>query len=317
MATVFVSYSHKDERYREELGKHLALLERQGLIDAWHDRRIGPGDHVDHSIAAWIDAADIVLVLVSADFLSSTYCQDVELVRAMERHDEGAAKLVPIIVRPCDWHSAPFGRLNALPRDGVPISEFPNPDVAFKQVALAIRSLAAGERSAPAIARSTDRGARSRVTSGNTGRNGEDDAFAIKREFTDLEKDEFLDAAFEEMAAFFDNGLTKLKRTNSHIDVRFKRVDATRFTSVVYVDGKAGAQGSVRLGKNGFGEIAFSNSAHADSNSINESFLVNSDGFSLALKPLGIASFGSTPDRMSMQEAAKYLWEVFVRPLRY
>jgi hypothetical protein len=118
MVRLFLSYSHRDENLRNELEKHLAVLRRQGVIDVWHDRRIGPGDMIDHEISAQLEAANFVLLLVSPDFLHSDYCYDVEMTRAMERHAAGAAQIIPIILRPCDWHDAPFGKLNATPADG-------------------------------------------------------------------------------------------------------------------------------------------------------------------------------------------------------
>ena len=119
MVSVFVSYSHRDEDLRKELETHLALLSRQGIIDVWHDRRIGPGDELHRQINSHLVTADIILLLISADFLASDYCHDVEMKRAIERHDNGA-RVIPVILRPCDWNSAPFGSLRAVPKDGSP-----------------------------------------------------------------------------------------------------------------------------------------------------------------------------------------------------
>ena len=121
MAHVFFSYSHADEELRNELEKHLAGLLRQRVITTWHDRRIGPGDELHDQIDEQLNAADIVLLLVSADFLASDYCYDVEMARAMERHEGGEARVIPVILRSCDWHGAPFGTLMAVPPDGKPV----------------------------------------------------------------------------------------------------------------------------------------------------------------------------------------------------
>ena len=110
MAHVFFSYSHADEALRNELEKHLAGLCREGVITTWHDRRIGPGDDLHGQIHDQLDSADIVLLLVSSDFLDSNYCYDVEMMRAMQRHERGEARVIPIILRPCDWHGTPFRR---------------------------------------------------------------------------------------------------------------------------------------------------------------------------------------------------------------
>ena len=106
MARVFFSYSHDDETFRDQLEKHLAMLKHQGLIESWHDRRISAGSSFEEAIDRELDAADVILLLVSSSFLASAYCYSREMVRAMARHATGAARVVPVIVRPCDWHSA-------------------------------------------------------------------------------------------------------------------------------------------------------------------------------------------------------------------
>jgi hypothetical protein len=113
--TIFYSYSHKDEELKDQLETHLALLSRKGLI-TWHDRRIIPGQKWDTAIDSHLDESDIVILLVSADFIASDYCYGKEVVRAMERHERNEAKVIPVIVRAVDWIDAPFGRLQVLPR---------------------------------------------------------------------------------------------------------------------------------------------------------------------------------------------------------
>src|SRR5262249_20734840 len=112
--SLFYSYSHKDEALRKKLETHLSLLRDQGVIRDWHDRRIEAGTECDGIINENLDRAGMILLLVSADFLASRYCRDVEVARAMERHEAGTARVIPIILRPVDWHSAPFGKLQAL-----------------------------------------------------------------------------------------------------------------------------------------------------------------------------------------------------------
>jgi len=119
---VFYSYAREDEALRDELEKHLSLLKRQGLIGAWHDRRISAGQNWASEIDAHAESADIILLLVSADFLASDYCINVEMTTALRRHTQGAAVVIPIILRPVDWSGAPFGHLQALPRDGKPVT---------------------------------------------------------------------------------------------------------------------------------------------------------------------------------------------------
>ena len=136
---VFFSYSHKDENLRDELSKHLALLKRQRIITAWHDRRIGAGKEWENEIDEHLCSSDIILLLISSDFLASDYCYDIEVMTAMKRHEEGEARVIPVILRPVDIKGALFGKLQALPRDARPVTDWPNRDEAFLNVAQGIR----------------------------------------------------------------------------------------------------------------------------------------------------------------------------------
>lgn len=139
MTTIFFSYSHKDEVLRNELEAHLALLKHEGFVDAWHDRRIVAGDELDDAIFSKLEAADIILLLVSSDFINSAYCYSREMARAMERHHAEEARVIPVILRHCDWARAPFGKLMAIPRDGKPVVSWPDRDEALADVAKQVR----------------------------------------------------------------------------------------------------------------------------------------------------------------------------------
>lgn len=138
---LFISYSHRDEHYRERLGAHLKLLQRKGVIASWHDRKIMPGQQFDTEIDNNLQRARIVLLLVSASFLDSDYCYEIEMKQALKRHAEGTLVVVPVIIRPCDWHGAPFGKLNALPKDGRPIETRRSKDTAWTEVVIALRKI--------------------------------------------------------------------------------------------------------------------------------------------------------------------------------
>src|SRR5271155_3817091 len=96
---VFYSYAPEDEALREQLDKHLAVMKRSGVIDAWHPRRLGAGREWRGGGHEPLEAARVVLLLVSADFLASSYCWDVEMTRALARHDAGEALVIPILLR--------------------------------------------------------------------------------------------------------------------------------------------------------------------------------------------------------------------------
>ncbi|MEM7063932.1 MAG: AAA-like domain-containing protein [Cyanobacteria bacterium P01_B01_bin.77] len=139
---LFFSYSHKDEPLRDELAKHLSLLQRQGVLSTWHDRQIAAGDEWAKQIDQHLDQADIILLLISPDFLASDYCYDIELTRAMERHHRGDAVVIPVILRPVDWQSAGFAALQALPKNAQPVITWEHQDEAFLDVARGIRRVA-------------------------------------------------------------------------------------------------------------------------------------------------------------------------------
>ncbi len=136
---LFYSYSHVDEPLRDRLDKHLSALKRTGVISDWHDRKILPGDDFDGRINDQLRLADVILFLVSSDFLASSYIWDVEVKYAMERHDKGEARVIPIILRPVDLGGVPFEHLLRLPKDGLPVTEWANQDLALSNIAQGIR----------------------------------------------------------------------------------------------------------------------------------------------------------------------------------
>src|SRR6266496_5013593 len=138
--TVFLSYAHEDEPLRAQLEKHLRLLQRQGLLSTWHDRQIVPGAKWAQEIDAHLAAAQLVLLLISPDFLDSDYCYGIEMQRALQRHQSGEAQVIPILLRPVDWEGAPFTHLQCLPRDARAVTEWSNQDAAFRDIARGIRA---------------------------------------------------------------------------------------------------------------------------------------------------------------------------------
>ena len=142
---VFFSYTRKDEWLREKLETHLALLKRQGLITGWSDRQITPGMDWESEIDVHLETADIILLLISAEFLASDYCYGKEMMRAMERHQARNARVIPIILSACEWKEAPFGRLQVLPTDGRPIMGWEKQDEALYNIAQGLRNVIVDE----------------------------------------------------------------------------------------------------------------------------------------------------------------------------
>src|SRR2546423_10920382 len=105
---VFCSYAHADKRWWKKLDTHLSMLERQGLISTWFDRQIIAGTDWKQDLDTHLNRASVILLLISSDFLASDFCYSVEMKRALERHQAGEARVIPILVRPVDWKGAPF-----------------------------------------------------------------------------------------------------------------------------------------------------------------------------------------------------------------
>ncbi len=311
-----MSYSHNDEDLRQELEKHLSGLHRQGAISNWHDRRIGPGEEIHSQISAQLDAADIILLLVSADFLASDYCYNREVMRAMERHEEGTARVLPIILRPCDWQAAPFANLNAVPTDGKPVTSHVNLDDGLLEVAMAVR------RAAESIDRD-------RSASVGLGTNLTDSVesptlrlrssqLRVRREFSDREKHVFLNAAFEFTSRYFENSLQELQVRNTTVETEFKRIDANAFEAIAFVGGMERSRCGIWIGGLVNTDcMSFSYDGVGQRNSINESMSIDDDGFTLHLSPMGMAWVGEQRDaNLTHEGAAEYFWELFVGRLQ-
>ena len=136
---LFYSYAHEDEKLRDELDGHLALLRRKGVIRPWHDRGIVPGQKWDEAIDRELSTADLILLLVSMDFLNSDYIWGKELATAIARAERGDASVVPVLLRAVDIEDAPFAHLQGLPTDLRPVTSWPNRDEAWTDVAKGIR----------------------------------------------------------------------------------------------------------------------------------------------------------------------------------
>lgn len=137
---IFISYSHEDEIYKNKLEKHLSLLKRNNVIETWSDRKIIPGEEWDKKIKEELESAQIILLLVSVDFLNSDYCFDIEIKRAVERHEKEEAVLIPVMLRKCDWGETSFSKIQALPKNATPIKSFEDEDEAFFSIVEGIKA---------------------------------------------------------------------------------------------------------------------------------------------------------------------------------
>jgi len=148
---LFIAYSDKDEGLRESLEQSLTTLARSGQIKIWHDGKIAAGADRKKEIGENLSRAKIILLLLSSDFLESED-NDVELQEALKRRDADEAVVIPIILRPCQWQNSQLGRLQALPKNGKPVTKWSNKDEAFlhvvQEISRAIDKQRGGSRTA-------------------------------------------------------------------------------------------------------------------------------------------------------------------------
>jgi TIR domain len=136
----FCCYAHKDADFLCELKTHLSPLERLNVIKVWDDGDISAGAEWGPKIKKHLNEAKIILLLISPAFINSDYCYSTEMQHALERHKQGEARVIPIIVRHIgDWKKVPpgdiqLGDLQALPKEGKPVKSWTDRDEAWKEV---------------------------------------------------------------------------------------------------------------------------------------------------------------------------------------
>ena len=307
MLHVFMSYSHADEDLRDELEKHLAGLRRQGTITTWHDRRIGPGEDLHGQINAQLNTADIILLLVSADFLASDYCNDVEMTQAMERHEQHHARVIPVILRPCVWQDAPFGHLRAVPADGKPVVQHATLDEGLLEVAQAIREVASARSSQLTTASSSGPAIEGEGAIRQVPRSSN---LRVRKEFTDREYHVFLQEAFGYIARYFENSLKELRERNEQVESDFRRMDANRFEARTYLGGEEKSLCGIWLGGLSRTDSLLFSYDGVGNGSHNESMSVGDDGYTLFLEPMGIPFLGQQQDKhLTMEGRCRVLLE--------
>lgn len=136
---MFISYSHKDEEYKDALLEHMASLRRTGEVEEWHDRKIEPGKNWKNEISQHLHNSTIIIFLISASFINSDYCVEVEAKTAFEKHRKGEALLIPIVIRPTHWNDSEFYNIQSLPKDSKPVTTWENVDMAWLDVVQGIK----------------------------------------------------------------------------------------------------------------------------------------------------------------------------------
>ena len=301
-AKVIISYAHEDARVLERLHKHLAVLRREGKISEWFDRQILVGVKLDQEISANLDDADIFLAIVSPDFLASNYCYEREMARAIERHEAGKMRIVPIIAEPCEWLQTPLKQFKAAPRDGKPISDWTNPNTAYLDIAGELRRLVeAMEEGARPSAQKRESAATSRK-------------YRVKKEFDEIDKSEFRDRAFETMSKYFEDAAQEMNSIEG-VKARYRRLSPDAFSATIVNRNQNNETAHVTVRRGGGsrswtgGAITYSWQEGSDNNSYNGTFSVESDEYQLFLKS---GDFRGENEILTEKTAAEKLWVEFI-----
>jgi len=140
---IFFAYSREDSILRDRLDKHLSGLKRKNYVNTWYDGKIDAGKEWEKEIDTNLSKADIILLLISADFIASDYCYEVEMTKAIGRHEKGDSVIIPVILNPCDWSDLPFSKIQGLPQNGKPITStfWENSEIALNEVAKSIKEI--------------------------------------------------------------------------------------------------------------------------------------------------------------------------------
>ena len=262
---------------------------------------------MDDEISEELEAAELFLLMVSPDFIASNYCVEREMQRALERHEAGMAQVVPIIVEPCDWAAMPqLRRLKAVPKDGLPISEWTKANTAYLDVIQEIRRIVdAGVSNAlDSTADETEPASTQQVAP----------RYRVQRDFDEIDHSEYRDAAFTAIKNYFKLAIAEIDAVEG-LRGRFVDRGANSFGSTVVNRGRqhGTAHITVHCRNAGFalGDIYFSFTENAADNTANGGFNVSSDEYEQFLI-VTMSMFGNETDQLNPEQAAEYLWNQFI-----
>ncbi len=298
---LFISYSHRDEESLKRLHVHLAALRREGRIEDWFDREILAGDKIDEQIGIELETAELFLLLVSPDFIASDYCVEVEMQRASERHEAGSARIVPIIIEPCEWAALPLLRqLKALPKDGKPISEWANANNAYLDIIQELRRIIEAK---PAKSKSTPTTVKTVIP-----------RYRVKRDFDEIDRSEFCEEAFISIRDYFKQAITELDSVEG-LRGRFVDIGAMSFGSTVVNSGLLSGTAHITVHRrnhnHALADIYYSFNENAQGNAANGGFSISSDEYEQFLVA-SLSMYGNENEPLTSVQAAEQLWNEFI-----
>lgn len=306
--TAFVSYSHNDDKRRERLHKHLAMLQRDNLLKAWTDHEVLAGDKLDDAVRRNLEDSGLFIALVSPDYLASSYCYEKEFLHALSLQDKGRLRIVAIVVEPCDWQNSPFHQFLVLPKDGKPVSEWTNDNSAYLNVVTELRRVLEH----PAAA-----GAAQAIAS-PTGASIAPRRVKVKQDFDAIQRAEFADEAYETFRSYFERSCAELGQVSDQIKARYELMGPTAFTCTVVNRGKLqGGEAHITVhntkgSRHSFGAISYLNQRYAAPGSSNGSYSVEADDYRMYLVA-GMSLTGNREAKLTAEQAATRLWDDIVK----
>lgn len=300
---LFISYSHADQQLLGRLHKHLAQLQRDGTISEWYDREIHAGGKVDEEIHAALEHADTFLACASPDYIASNYCYERELQRALEREKAGELTIIPVIFEPCEWTETPLANFKALPRDGKPIVEYTNQNLALLEVATELRRVAQGSKVARELV----------LTPSVDESRPADSRYRVKKEFDELDKRDFIERCFDEIYRFFEASVRELEALPK-IEARLSPLDADHFScTIINRDISRGFE-TMHVRRGGtWGAIDYAFGEQNSRTTSNGGFGVEADDYQLHLRTAGFGRMPTGRETLTATEAAQLLWDELLR----
>lgn len=296
----FISYSHKDHHILERLHIHLVQLRRENLITEWCDREISAGGNIDQTISEELENCDLFIPLISPDFLASNYCYDIEMKRALERHNEGEALVIPIIVEPSDWQSTPLKNIKVLPKDGNPIVEWTNQNNAFLDITQHLRKITSEPKPNEFPEFKTDQ--KQNIAS---------ERYRIKKDFDEIDKKDFVENTFNKIKKFFIENVEEINLIDG-IKAKYQEIDANKVRCIIVNKEKSNDTAYLNIfinnGSNlSFGDINISHSENPTENSVNGCFRVENDDYEQYYSS-NLFTFSNIPEKLSETELISHLW---------
>ena len=323
MAHFFISYSHADESLKDRFLQHCAILKRE-RNHFWEDRQLLAGDTLDPAIAKELKQADVIILLVSADFLDSYYCYEIEFQAALERHKLGEARILAIILDHCDWSHTPLKNVVNLPQDAKPIMDWQNQNQAWHGVVSEIRrviaSFANTNKTLPnAELLSVTQASLANNTTTTTPSTETPNIPKVTSPPTDLEYRTAARKAFAEIRDYYESGVKALNQQNSDYSAEITEINNQRFVASLYKDGNAKHEvvfwlGSFFGSRNGITYLAGSHISHTSENSSSGHITFEHKNHTITPKLENYSLIGSANSKGSFLDD---VWELFIHVMKW